>query len=102
MIYDFPVYWTQKQKVDFLQRVILAHSYLYYALDSPVWSDKKYDECCKQLVSEQTKMNKSVLKNETQYGYVFFDFDGTTGFDLCGRLKKDDLETIKKITNIMK
>ena len=51
-VYKFPVYWTDKLKVDFLQRVILIHSYLYYEADNSVWSDKKYDEVAKQLKKE--------------------------------------------------
>lgn len=33
-MYQFPVYWTDKLKVDFLQRVILIHSYLYYEVNN--------------------------------------------------------------------
>ena len=51
-MYKFPVYWTDKLKVDFLQRVILIHSYLYYEADNSVWGDRKYDEVAKQLKKE--------------------------------------------------
>ena len=48
-MYTFNVYWTDKMKIDFLQRVVLIHSYLYYERDTTLWSDKKYDEVVKQL-----------------------------------------------------
>lgn len=97
-VYKFPSYWTDKLKIDFLQRVILIHSYLYYEKDNSVWSDKKYDEVAKQLVNMQNKQTTKWIKNKTQYGYVFYDFDGTTGFDLWGRLKESDKRMIIRIT----
>lgn len=96
-MYKFPVYWTDKLKVDFLQRVILIHSYLYYEADNSVWSDKKYDEVAKQLTNIQNKHTTKWIKNNTQYGYCFHDFDGTTGFDLWDRLKEKDRQMIKGI-----
>ena len=97
MVYKFPVYWTDKLKVDFLQRVILIHSYLYYEADNSVWSDKKYDEVARQLTNIQNKHTKSWIKQTTQYGYCFYDFDGTTGFDLWDRLNKRDKRFIQNV-----
>lgn len=97
MVYKFPVYWTDKLKVDFLQRVILIHSYLYYEADNSVWSDRKYDEVAKQLTNIQNKHTTKWIKNKTQYGYCFYDFDGTTGFDLWDRLNKKDKRFIQNI-----
>lgn len=34
---------------------------------------------------------------KTEYGYVFYDFDGSTGFDLINRLNKADREKIERI-----
>lgn len=96
-MYDFPVYWTDKLKIDFLQRVILIHSYLYYEKDSSVWTDKHYDEVSKQLVFMQEAKTIEWIKHNTQYGYVFYDFDGTTGFDLWDRLKEKDKQYISNI-----
>lgn len=98
-MYKFPVYWTDKLKIDVLQRIILIHSYLYYEKDNPVWTDKKYDSTSKQLVELQNKHNKIWIKNKTQYGYCFYDFDGTTGFDLWHRLKQKDKEQIQRIAD---
>lgn len=96
-MYTFPAYWTDKLKIDFLQRVVLIHSYLYYEEDSPKWSDKKFDEIAKQLVEEQSKYSERTLRINTQYGYVFYDFDGTTGFDLWYRLVTEDRRKILSI-----
>lgn len=96
-MYTFNVYWTDKMKIDFLQRVVLIHSYLYYEKDTTLWSDKKYDEVVKQLTNIQNKHTTKWIKNKTQYGYCFYDFDGTTGFDLWYRLKQNDKDYISMI-----
>lgn len=94
-MYNFPVCFTIKQKIDFLQRVILIHSYLYYVIDFPVWDDRKYDIVSKQLKEEQSRKKTKWIQDRTQYGYVFYDYDGNTGFDLYDRLTKHDKEKIK-------
>ena len=37
----------------------------------------------------------------TQYGYIFYDFDGTTGFDLYDRLTEEDKKYMDAITNFV-
>lgn len=96
-MYRFPCYWSGRLIINFLQRVILIHSYLYYEGDSPRWTDKHFDEIAKQLVNEQKKYDYEYIKENTQYGYVFYDFDGTTGFDLWSRLNKVDKKHISNI-----
>lgn len=98
-MYQFPVYWTDKLKIDFLQRVILIHSYLYYEKDNSIWTDRKYDEVAKQLTNMQEERTTKWIEDKTQYGYCFYDFDGTTGFLLWDRLKKKDKEQIAGIAN---
>lgn len=100
-MYNFPIYWTDKLKIDFLQRVILIHSYLYYEADNSVWSDKHFDEVAKQLTQMQKQKSVVWIKEKTQYGYAFYDFDGTTGFDLWDRLKEEDKRFIKNIADRM-
>ena len=102
-MYQFSVYWTEAEKINFLQRAILVHSYLYYEKDNSVWTDKQYDEVSKQLAEMQKAKTAIWIQNITQYGYAFYDFDGSTGFLLWGRLKKKDKEQIAGISeNIMR
>lgn len=89
-------------KIEFLQRVILVHSYLYYILDDSVWTDKHYDEIARQLTSIQKEHTVEWIKVNTQYGYVFYDYDGTTGFDLWDRLKQKDKQKILSIAESRK
>ena len=98
-MYNFLTCWNKYDKISFLQRVILIHSYLYYMKDSPIWSDKKYDEIAKQLAFCQRHLTEYKIVTYTQYGYVFFDYDGTTGFDLFYRLKEIDKQVIIRIAN---
>ena len=81
-------YWSDKLRISTLQRWILVHSLLYYEMDTSVVSDKMFDANARQLVRMQ-KENREAAK-QSQYWYVFHDFDGTTGFDLPDRLKKSD------------
>lgn len=96
-MYEFHVYWTDKMKIDFLQRVILVHSYLYYEKDNSVWTDKHYDEIARQLLGLQKNKSKDWIVQNTQYGYVFYNFDANTGFDLLDRLTLKDKQIVKRI-----
>lgn len=96
-MYDFPTCWNIYTQISFLQRVILIHSFLYYMLDNSIWSDKKYDEVAHMLSEMQSRTTKIDLITNTDYGYVFADFDGTTGFDLYYRLKEKDKKRIEQI-----
>ena len=96
-MYNFNTYWTDELKANFLERVIAIHSYLYYERDNSIWTDKHFDEISKQLVSVLKCHNEKWIIQHTQYGYAFYDFDGTTGFDLWHRLKQDDKDYIQMI-----
>ena len=82
----FPRRWDKITCINFLQRKIILNAIAYYELDSPRLSDREYDELSYQLV----ELQKDIDIQETQYGYVMYDFDGTTGFDLYGRLNEKD------------
>lgn len=85
----FPRCWDNLTKIDYLQRKIIISSILYYENNESPISDKEYDEISKQLISLIRECDN---KAESQYWYCFYDFDGTTGFDLCGRLNEKDKE----------
>ena len=90
-------YWDNKVKIEYIQRRILVYSIAYYELNNNIVSDKYYDELSKQLIVLQNEISESELK-ETMYGYVFYDFDGSTGFDLYHRLNSKDKEYLMQIT----
>ena len=96
-MYKFNTYWTDELKANFLERVIAIHSYLYYERDNSILTDKHFDEISKQLVSVLKYHNERWKIQHTQYGYAFYDFDGTTGFDLWYRLNLKDRQYIQNI-----
>lgn len=89
----FPRRWNIIDKVNFLQRKIILNSIAYYELNTSKLTDKEYDELSRQLVD----MQKDVDVQKTQYGYVMYDFDDTTGFDLYHRLNLPDKKYLMNI-----
>lgn len=89
----FPRRWDKLTCINFLQRKIILNCIAYYELDTNKLSDKEYDELSRQLVEFQ----KDININDTQYGYVMHDFDGTTGFDLYSRLNEHDKKYLMSI-----
>ena len=90
----FPNDWDLKTKIEFLQRKVLLNSIAYYNFNTNFLSDSEYDSICRQLVELQIEYGDI---RDTQYGYVFDDFDGTTGFDLYYRLNEHDSEYLTKM-----
>lgn len=91
------IYWDTHTIISFLQRTVLIHSILYYELNTTVISDSEFDLLSKQLLHLQSKAKEEELE-KSQYYYVFYDFDGTTGFDLWHRLKISDKDYLLKIS----
>lgn len=88
-------YWSNKLKMGSLQRWIIVHSILYYELDNAIIEDKLFDANARQLVELQKAYPDEA--KESEYWYVFHDFDGSTGFDLYHRLNKHDATYLKQI-----
>lgn len=88
-------YWSNKLKMSALQRWLIVHSILYYELDNAIISDAMFDANARQLVQMQEDFPDEA--EDTDYWYVFYDFDGTTGFDLWDRLNKHDKTYLKHI-----
>lgn len=88
-------YWSNKIKISTLQRWIIVHSIIYYELNSSLVDDFVFDQNARQLVAMQ-KAYKDEAK-ESQYWYMFYDFDASTGFHLYDRLDKHDKEYLSKI-----
>lgn len=90
----FPEDWDLKTRINYLQRKIILNSIAYYEFDMSPLSDYFYDSICRQLV----RMHKEYgdIRN-TEYGYVFYDFDGSTGFHLYSRLTQKDKDHLMRI-----
>lgn len=88
-------YWSNKLRISALQRWIIVHSILYYELNSSIVEDKLFDANARQLVQMQHDYPDEA--KESDYWYVFNDFDGSTGFDLYDRLNKKDRRYLVKI-----
>lgn len=95
---EFPSNWDLKVQINFLQRKIILNSIVYYECDNNLISDKEYDELCKQLVALHKEYGDI---SDTEYGYVYYDFDGTTGFDLYHRLTDRDKDRLLGIVYLM-
>lgn len=93
---QFPLDWTTLEKIDFLQRKILLNSVAYYRYDLNFITDHFYDNICRQLVElqEEYENRGGNVEKDSRFGYVFYDFDGSTGFDLYPRLTDDDMNLI--------
>jgi len=77
------------ERCSFLQRKIIINSIIYYELNESLMSDQKFDKMCKNLL-KGIQYTKNYERSD--YFYVFYDFDGSTGFHLYHRLEDDDKE----------
>lgn len=90
------LYWSDKTKISYLQRRVLIYSIMYYRFNESCVSDSYYDGIVKQLVDLQKIASEKELK-ESKYYYVFYDFEGSTGFYLYSRLNTDDQEYLTSL-----
>lgn len=93
----FPKIWDELTCINYLQRKIIITSIIYYEMDNNMMSDRDYDLMCKQCC----EMMKSCSEVESsQYYYIFYDFDGTTGFHLKDRLNEKDKKYLYHLANL--
>ena len=88
-------YWSMKTKIEYLQRRIIVWSILYYDFDFSAISDYDYTCIAFQLAEMQNKNKTDAEK--TKYWYAFYDFDGSTGYHLYGRLSEEDKKHLSRI-----
>lgn len=90
------IYWSNVTKMSYLQRRVIVYSLMYYDFDESCISDREYDSISHQLVA---LMNESTQKEkeETIYWYAMYDFEGSTGFDIPGRLTKEDKDYLTNL-----
>lgn len=89
-------YWSKKLRMDYLQRRIIVYSIQYYELSDTCVDDKLYDAVAHQYLWYIRNSEKEE-QERTTYWYVFYDFDGSTGFHLYGRLDDYDRRYLKHI-----
>ena len=93
----FPKIWDELTCINYMQRKIIITSIIYYEMDNNMMSDRDYDLMCKQCC----EMMKSCSEVESsQYYYIFYDFDGTTGFHLKDRLNEKDKKYLYHLANL--
>lgn len=92
------VYWSDKMKVEWLQRFILLHSIIYYKLNDSCISDKDFDIISKQYIKMSKNLNQNELEG-TMYYYCMYDFDGNTGFDIIENLNEKDYGRLLQMAN---
>lgn len=79
--------FTDKEKIQLLQRSILVNSYAYYELNENILADYQYDANTRQLL-ELKKTNPEAYQ-KSRYRRYFDNFESGTGFDLTSRLRKN-------------
>lgn len=89
---------STQELINFLQRFIIVHSYIYYALDSNVISDKEYDSKSKVLV-ELKNLYPDEWVNSEYYEQFGDDYTGATGFTLYDDLNDHQKAIIRSIAN---
>jgi hypothetical protein len=93
----FPRRWNAITCINYLQRKIILNSIAYYKYDKSFVSDSYFDEMSHQLVQMQKDFAGN-LEADTEYGYMMYDFDGSTGFDLPDRLFPHDKDYLTQMT----
>jgi hypothetical protein len=100
----FPERFTTVDKLNYLERMVLLHSIIYYDLNENVISDDYYNKLARLLAKKVEKYKDKPVFKKTMYAYVFKDYtDGSTGFYLAHQLKKKDYEYLKILaTHVIK
>lgn len=94
-------YWNIKTRIEYIQRRLIVYSILYYELNESPLTDKQYDSISYQLIEYMNTTPKEILE-QTQYWYVFNDYDGSTGFYLPYRLTDKDKQYLFQIALMVK
>ena len=89
---------TLQDRINFLQRYIIVHSYIYYELDNNIISDREYDAKSKELVSYKNNY-PDLWKNSEYFKQFGADYTGATGFNLYHELNEYQKDIIKSIIN---
>lgn len=87
---------TPQEYINWLQRYIIIHSYIYYEMNNNVISDKTYDAKSKELT--KLKNDYPELWKTSEYYKQFGDeYNGATGFTLYHDLDERQKNIIRTI-----
>ena len=92
---------TTQNYIDFLQRYIIVHSYIYYELNNNYISDKDYDAKSKELAKYRNEYPE-LWKNSMYYKQFGDEYNGETGFTLYHDLDDHQQQIIRSIVNSIK
>lgn len=87
---------TTLEYIDFLQRYIILHSYIYYELDANIISDRQYDLKAKELVKYKNEYPE-LWKQSMYYKQFGDEYNGATGFTLYHDLDEHQKEIIRSL-----
>lgn len=87
---------STQEYINFLQRFIIVHSYIYYELNDNVISDKDYDVKAKELVRYKNEYPE-LWKSSEYYKQFGDDYNGATGFSLYHELNEHQKLIIQSI-----
>lgn len=90
---------TTQEYIDFLQRFIIVHSYIYYEKSNSVISDREYDAKAKELVKYKNEY-PDLWKNSMYYKQFGDDYNGATGFTLFHDLDEHQKRIILSIVTL--
>lgn len=79
--------FSDKEKIQLLQRSILVNSYCYYEMNENLLSDYQYDMNTRQLL--ELKRSNPEAYQKSRYHRYFDNFESGTGFDLTSRVRQN-------------
>ena len=89
-----------KEYVDYLQRYIIVHSYIYYEMNNNVISDTEYDKKSKELL-DLKNCYPDIWKNSMYYKQFGDEYTGVTGFTLYHDLDDKQKDVIRSIVSMI-
>lgn len=87
---------TIQDRINWLQRFIILHSYIYYELNGSAISDMEYDRKSKELVKYKNAY-PDLWKNSEYYKQFTNEYNGSTGFTLYHDLNEKQKEIIRSL-----
>lgn len=89
---------TIQQQINWLQRYIIVHSYIYYECNRNLVSDRVYDAKAKELVALK-EAYPDLWKTSEYYSQFGDDYNGATGFTLYHDLSEYQKKVIQSIVS---